>query len=55
MLYQSMKLTNGIWCLAELKMQPGNNSVTVSNYWRRAYRDLSSLMIRRYYYQLYYY
>ena len=30
MLYQSIKLTNGIWCLAELKMQPGNNSVTVS-------------------------
>lgn len=30
MLYQSMKLTNGIWCLAELKIQPGNNAVTVS-------------------------
>ena len=31
MLYQSLKLTNGIWCLAELKIQPGNNAVTVSN------------------------
>ncbi|KAF6021398.1 AP1B1 [Bugula neritina] len=30
MLYQSMRLTNGIWCLAELKIQPGSNAVTVS-------------------------
>jgi len=29
MLYQSIKLTNGIWVLAELKIQPGNNNFTV--------------------------
>lgn len=29
MLYQSIKLTNGIWILAELKIQPGNPSFTV--------------------------
>lgn len=29
MLYQSMKLTNGIWILAELKVTPGNPSLTV--------------------------
>ena len=30
MLYQSLKFTNGIWVLAELKMQPGNPVVQVS-------------------------
>jgi hypothetical protein len=30
MLYQSIKLTNGIWILAELKITPGNPSLTVS-------------------------
>lgn len=30
MLYQSLKLTNGIWVLNELKVQPGNPSVTLS-------------------------
>lgn len=30
MLYQSLKLTNGIWVLAELKIQPGNNNFTLS-------------------------
>lgn len=30
MLYQSMKLTNGIWVLAELKIQPGNPRITLS-------------------------
>lgn len=29
MLYQSMKLTNGIWVLAELKIQPDNPSFIV--------------------------
>lgn len=29
MLYQSLKLTNGIWVLAELRVQPGNPSLTV--------------------------
>lgn len=29
MLYQSLKLTNGIWVLAELKIQPGNPAFTV--------------------------
>ena len=29
MLYQSLKLTNGIWVLAELRIQPGNPSFTV--------------------------
>lgn len=30
MLYQSLRLTNGIWVLAELKCQPGNPRITVS-------------------------
>jgi vesicle coat complex subunit len=30
MLYQSMKLTNGIWVLSELKITPGNPTLTVS-------------------------
>lgn len=30
MLYQSIKLTNGIWVLTELKLQPGNTTVVVS-------------------------
>ncbi|GAB6026493.1 AP-1 complex subunit beta-1 [Chamberlinius hualienensis] len=30
MLYQSIKLTNGIWVLTELKLQPGNPSSTLS-------------------------
>jgi len=30
MLYQSVKLTNGIWVLTELKVQPGNSSPVLS-------------------------
>ena len=30
MLYQSVKLTNAIWVLAELKIQPGNTNFMVS-------------------------
>ena len=30
MLYQSLKLTNGIWVLAELKIQPGNSNFKVN-------------------------
>ncbi|XP_076363601.1 adaptor protein complex 1/2, beta subunit [Tachypleus tridentatus] len=30
MLYQSLKLTNGIWVLAELKIQPGNINLILS-------------------------
>ncbi|KAM9393410.1 AP-1 complex subunit beta-1 [Pholidichthys leucotaenia] len=30
MLYQSMKLTNAIWVLAELRMQAGNSNYTIS-------------------------
>ncbi|XP_024084652.1 AP-1 complex subunit beta-1 isoform X3 [Cimex lectularius] len=30
MLYQSIKLTNGIWVLNELKIQPGNPDITLS-------------------------
>lgn len=30
MLYQSLKLTNGIWVLNELKIQPGNPNITLS-------------------------
>lgn len=30
MLYQSLKLTNGIWILAELRIQPGNPNYTVT-------------------------
>lgn len=31
MLYQSMKLTNGIWILTELKLTPGSPSLTVNS------------------------
>lgn len=31
MLYQSLKLTNGIWILAELRIQPGNPNYTVTH------------------------
>ncbi|XP_077996535.1 AP-1 complex subunit beta-1-like [Glandiceps talaboti] len=30
LLYQSLKLTNAIWVLAELKIQPGNPTITLS-------------------------
>ena len=30
MLYQSVKLTNGIWVLTELKVQPGNTTIVLS-------------------------
>ncbi len=29
MVYQSIKFTNNVWALAELKIQPGNPTVTV--------------------------
>ena len=32
MVYQSIKFTNNVWALAELKIQPGNTSITVSIY-----------------------
>lgn len=30
MVYQSVKFTNNVWALAELKIQPGNPTITVS-------------------------
>lgn len=39
MLYQSLKLTNGIWILAELRIQPGNPNYTVT------YSQLSNKML----------
>merc|ERR1719239_268237 len=30
MLYQSVKLTNGIWILTELKVQPGSTTIVLS-------------------------
>ena len=32
MLHQSLKFTNGIWVLAELKIQPGNPAAQVRRY-----------------------
>ncbi len=29
MVYQSIKFTNNVWALAELKIQPGNPNITV--------------------------
>jgi len=29
LLYHSLKFTNGVWVLSELKLQPGNASMTV--------------------------
>uniref|UniRef100_A0A673H4R7 AP-1 complex subunit beta-1-like n=1 Tax=Sinocyclocheilus rhinocerous TaxID=307959 RepID=A0A673H4R7_9TELE len=37
MLYQSLKLTNGIWILAELRIQPGNPNYTVITHKRKKY------------------
>ncbi len=31
MVYQSVKFTNNVWALAELKIQPGNPNITVIN------------------------
>lgn len=39
MLYQSLKLTNNVWVLNELKIQPGNPDVTVSCYRLIGIRD----------------
>ena len=30
MVYQSIKFTNNVWALAELKIQPGNPNITVN-------------------------
>jgi hypothetical protein len=30
MIYQSLKLSNGIWGLVEIKLSPGNPSITLS-------------------------
>lgn len=40
MLYQSLKLTNGIWVLAELRIQPGNPNFTVRAPPPPCHRDL---------------
>lgn len=42
MLYQSLKLTNGIWILAELRIQPGNPNYTVRSRGRGAGWDPST-------------
>ena len=42
MLYQSLKLTNGIWILAELRIQPGNPNYTVESL-RRKQNDFTNL------------
>ncbi|KAA0193637.1 hypothetical protein HAZT_HAZT007170 [Hyalella azteca] len=39
MLYQSIKLTNGIWVLTELKIQPGNTTVVVSPFYLISFSD----------------
>ena len=36
MVYQSIKFTNNVWALAELKIQPGNPNITVN---RKIYYD----------------
>lgn len=41
MLYQSLKLTNGIWILAELRIQPGNPNYTVESSNRADYDFLN--------------
>ena len=30
MIYQSLKLSNGIWGLVEIKLSPGSTSITLS-------------------------
>lgn len=48
MLYQSVKLTNGIWVLAELRMQTGNPNYTVSGIERRSgHEETSKVMLER--------
>ena len=39
MVYQSIKFTNNVWALAELKIQPGNPNITVN---RKIYYDSES-------------
>ena len=41
MLYQSIKLTNNIWILAELKLVPGNAIITV----RMTFRHILALYL----------
>ena len=47
MIYQAIKFTNNVWALTELKIQPGNPIITVSEVhpmmthrWRAAHSDL---------------
>ena len=47
MIYQAIKFTNNVWALTELKIQPGNPIITVSEVhpmmthrWRAARSDL---------------
>ena len=47
MVYQSIKFTNNVWALAELKIQPGNPSITVSIHMViKDFIELSSYKIR---------
>ena len=46
MLYQSVKLTNGIWILAELKIQPGNPNFTV---WHLEFFNFNVILRFRFY------
>ena len=32
MVYQSLKFTNGLWALAELKIKPGSSTIGVSQF-----------------------
>uniref|UniRef100_A0A673JFH3 AP complex subunit beta n=1 Tax=Sinocyclocheilus rhinocerous TaxID=307959 RepID=A0A673JFH3_9TELE len=47
MLYQSLKLTNGIWILAELRIQPGNPNYTVIAHSTKI--DQFQLLFKNYY------
>uniref|UniRef100_A0A8C6UMU4 AP complex subunit beta n=1 Tax=Neogobius melanostomus TaxID=47308 RepID=A0A8C6UMU4_9GOBI len=45
MLYQSLKLTNGIWILAELRIQPGNPNYTAKSTFLRMSFALSNILL----------
>lgn len=46
MLYQSLKLTNNVWVLNELKIQPGNPDVTVRFHPYYSHYDIFDLKLR---------
>ena len=43
MVYQSLKFTNGLWALAELKIKPGSSTIGVSQLFEKALHTLMGI------------